>query len=441
MAIPDESQPALAPGEGIAANALGTGDAAAPTDAQDGVTVSEPAPASAPTASQPTSPRVSPAGIGPILFAAAIVLLLVGYLAVAVPGPWFPSTSPLSWGPRDVMVTRGTASIEGNALVAAAGEPGGTVLISINTDIRSTDYRAIAWRLGGIPEQADVRMYWRSDYAPAKMQSVQIATANGGVLPVDVSRNPNWVGRIIGIAIAVRSPAPQPFRFASVTAKPMGAPELLRDRWREWLTFEAWTGSSMNFVAGGAAEQSLPLPFVLAAAALLAVLASFALLRLVGRSGAFPLAVGAIFLVAWIVADLRWEWNLVRQALATRDQYAGKDWQGKHLAAEDGLLFAFIQKAAAKLPPAPARVFVVAEAHYFRDRAAYHLYPHNVHFDPYRDVLPPTTSMRAGDYLLAYLRRGIQYDPGAQRLRFPDGTTLAAELLLAESGAALFVIR
>jgi hypothetical protein len=380
-------------------------------------------------------------GIGLVMFGAAMLLLLLGYLAIAVPGPWFPAASPLSWGPRDVSVTRGTGEIQGNALVVSATEPGGTALISINTGIRSVDYRAIAWRLAGVPEQADVRMYWRSDYAPAKMQSVPVAVANGGVLAVDVSREASWVGRITGIAIAVRSPAPQGWRFEGVAAKPMGALELLRDRTREWLTFERWTGVSMNLIAGGDAAQSLPLPLLLAVAALVAMLASLALLRRTGRAALLPAALGTIFIAAWIVADLRWEWNLVRQALATSDQYAGKDWQGKHLAAEDGQLFAFIQKAAAKLPPAPARIFVVAEANYFRDRAAYHLYPHNVLFDPYRDVLPPAPALRAGDYLLTYLRRGIQYDPGAKRLRLPDGTTFPADLLLVDSGSALLVIR
>ena len=148
-----------------------------------------------------------------------------------------------------------------------------------------------------------------------------------------------------------------------------------------------------------------------------------------------------IFVAAWLLCDLRWEWNLARQAMATRDQYGGKDWRGKHLAAEDGPLFAFIENVRAKLPVAPVRIFVVAEANYFRDRGAFHLYPHNVYFDPYRDTVPASAAMRPGDYLVVYQRRGIQYDAAAQRLRFPDGTTVAAELVLLEPRAALFLIR
>jgi hypothetical protein len=141
------------------------------------------------------------------------------------------------------------------------------------------------------------------------------------------------------------------------------------------------------------------------------------------------------------VQDARWFANLARQTHATALRYAGLDWREKHLAAEDGALFAFVEKVRAKLPPAPARVFVVADEHYFRDRAAYHLYPHNVLFDPYANTMPDRARVRPGDFIVAYRRRGVQYDPGAERLRWDGGAPLSADLLLSEAGSALFRIR
>jgi hypothetical protein len=61
---------------------------------------------------------------------------------------------------------------------------------------------------------------------------------------------------------------------------------------------------------------------------------------------------------------------------------------------------------------------MAADAHYFRGRGAYHLYPHNVLFDPYLNAMPASTRLRPGDYIVVYQRRGVQYDPGAQRLRW-----------------------
>lgn len=381
-----------------------------------------------------------PAPMALALFGAAIALSVLGYLAMTVSGPWFPRVEPHKWGPADFKLTRGTGAVDGDALVITGVDASQTALISINTDIRSNDYRAIAWDAADVPADADVRMLWRTDYAPTKLYSIPVPVVRGHLVQVEVFDQPNWLGRIGGIALVIRSPLREPLSVRSATAKTLGVPELLRDRALDWLAFEPWTGTSINVVGGGADVQDVPLPPFLAATAALAMLAGLLLLRQPARSAAFPMVIGVIFAAAWIMSDARWQWNLARHVAETRTRYAGKDWHDKHLVAEDGALFSFIEHVRAKLPPPPARVFIVSAVHYLRDRGAYHLYPYNVYFDPYRDALPPSSALRSGDYLVVYQRRGVQYDPAQQRLRFPDGTTFPAEMMLVEYRAALFRI-
>jgi hypothetical protein len=104
-------------------------------------------------------------------------------------------------------------------------------------------------------------------------------------------------------------------------------------------------------------------------------------------------------------------------------------------------LFDFAQKALDVLPKSPARIFVVADAHYFRGRAAYHLYPHSVFFDPRNNVMPSSADLRPGDWLLVFRRKGVQYDAKQQRLRWDDNQFASAELKLVGPGAGLFLIR
>jgi hypothetical protein len=151
--------------------------------------------------------------------------------------------------------------------------------------------------------------------------------------------------------------------------------------------------------------------------------------------------IAVLALVAWLLLDARWTWNLANTVAATGAQYAGKDWRAKHLAADDGALFAFTEKVRSRLPDKPARVFIVADAHYFRGRAAYHLYPHNVFHDPYRNDVPPADRLRAGDWIVVYQRRGVQFDRGQQMLRWDGGATVPVELVLTDAGAALFRVR
>ena len=212
---------------------------------------------------------------------------------------------------------------------------------------------------------------------------------------------------------------------------------------RRWLSLELWSGSSINTVVGGANLTDLPLPALLGLAAAIATATTLLLAR--WRPAWFgprlPVALAMMFLGAWFALDARWQWNLAQQVHATRDKYAGKNWREKHIASEDGPLFTFIEKARAKLPPPPARVFMFADSHYFRGRGAYHLYPYNVYFDPLVNSPLPRRRLRAGDYVLVYHRRGVQYDAAQQRLRWDNNAPITADLLLVDSGAALLRIR
>ena len=60
----------------------------------------------------------------------------------------------------------------------------------------------------------------------------------------------------------------------------------LAGRFRDWTTFEPWSGASINTVVGGADLQELPLPVLLGLAAMLAVAAS-------GRARPLAAAVGS----------------------------------------------------------------------------------------------------------------------------------------------------
>jgi hypothetical protein len=376
-----------------------------------------------------------------MLFAAGLVLCVLAYLAANVPAKWFPSATQKAWSARELTLTRGVGRVEDDSLIVAAPDSSGLVLVSLVTDFRSNDYPSIAWVAIDVPRKSDVRLLWSNDYAPNKLHSAPLTIASGRLMPIVLVKDPNWVGRITGLALAVRGPLPQPLMIRGVAAKPTGAIEIMRDRVHEWSAFEGWSGSSINTITGGADAQDLPLQVLLAVAIAIAVGAWYALARRGAGVARLPMAIALLFVVAWFVLDARWGWNLARQVRETAAQYAGKDWKERHLAADDKALFDFIQQVRAKLPETPARVFMVADRPYFRGRGAYHLYPHNVYHDPRVNAIPPPSALRPGDYLVVYQRRGIQYDPAQQRLRWDGGEPVSAELLLAVPGAAAFRIR
>jgi hypothetical protein len=396
------------------------------------------APSSAPAAAAP--PR--PLAVACWLFAASAALCALGYLAVTVQGAWFTSARTLHWTPRDFAVTRGSAQLRPDGLALVAPDASGTTLVSLTTSLRSARYPVIAWETSGVPDYLEVAMLWHNDYEPARVFNRRLEVEAGRIAPFSLEDDPSWHGTISGLALGFKGPYQEPIVVRGATAKTMSAPEVLGDRIGEWFTFEPWNGASINTVLGGADVQDLPMPFTFAVIVGLAALIYAGLARWwpqwVGRSGG--VIIGGLFVAAWFALDARWQSNLARQVAVTAELYAGKSWHERHLAADDRMVFAFIEKVRAKLPAPPVRVFMVADEHYYRDRGAYHLYPYNVFFSPWQNAMPPVSAVRPGDYFVVYQRKGVQYDAATQRLRWDGGPAVSAELLFTESGAALFRI-
>jgi hypothetical protein len=387
---------------------------------------------------QPAQPRRVALRIV-LLFAAGVAITLLGYLAGAVPGSWFPSVGEHFWTARDLHLARGQATLANGEWVVQTPDANALVVLSGDADLRSTDYRALSWIAAGVPPNADVRVLWRSDYEPGKLNSARVVVESGRLRPVIVDGDPAWIGRVTGVALALRGPFVQPVRIRGAVAQPMGAVEVLRDRAREWFAFEGWTGTSINTIVGGADVQDLPLTWVIAIAMALAIALFFAL-RWRSRPGGREIAavVALLTLCGWLVLDGRWAFALARQSIATGRTYGGLDSDQRHRRAEDAQLYDLVQRARALMPPPPLRVFVAAEAHYFRGRAAYHFYPYNVYFDPRNDTVAAASQMHAGDWLFVYQRPGIQFDRANNMLRWDGGQTHAAELMMVQQGAALF---
>ena len=395
-----------------------------------------------PGANRATGPaRQCVAGV--VLFLASLVCCVAGYLALTAPGPWLGAPPTLRWVPGEFTVTHGSARQAKDAIVVTAPDASRSVVISINTSFRARDYPVVAWQAANIPDGVEATLLWYTDLQGSRVLRHPITVDGGRLAAVSVSTDPGWLGRIGGLALVLQGNFTEPILVRGASAEPMGAMQVLGDRVREWLAFEGWTGASINGLASGAEREGLPFTALLAAAAALAALVYAALWRWTSRflGDAPAIGLAAILVAAWIAADGRWQWNLARQAMATRDRYGGKSWEERHRAAEDGPLFDFIERVRNKLPNGRARVFMAADLAYFRARGAYHLYPYDVYYDPASPAIPPPGVVRSGDYLVVYQRRGVQYDAAARRLRWDGFPPVEADLVLADTGAALFEIR
>lgn len=421
-------------------DAPGQETAASTEDGSETTGVTRPPNDAAPAAAAAPRPRDLTVAATIVAFAIGCALVIAGYVAING-GAFSASASPQSYPAAKMNVPRGLGRIESGAL-AAHGVGNDVLIVAVPTDFRARDLPTIAWDVTGLPADADVRLLFSSDYTPRRVHNRPLVVEDGRVQPLALVDDRDWLGRITGLALAVRAPDIV-VRVRGVTAKPLSLYQLVADRATEWFRYEPWTGTSINGVTGGATTQSLPLPIPLALAAAIA----FALVAGARRlfPARFPRGIASIaalvFVIAWLVLDARWTANLVRQAAATVERYGGKSADERARAAEDGELVAFLDKAKALLPEGSQRVVVLAEAHYFRGRAGWHLLPHRAWWEPARDIPPAPGTLRQGDYVLVWRRPGAQFDAARGNLRFDNGVEVAAAALLVERGSALFAVR
>ncbi len=393
-----------------------------------------------------------------LVFAASLVACFAAYVAVATPGRWFSSAPDMSYGAKALTLARGAGTLGGNGLVLTRAAEDGNTIVSTATDFAATDLAQVTWIVSGIAPNVSAALLWYTDVEPSRVNRRPLTADAGQLAPLDLRHDAHWIGRIKGLALALHGPLDAPVSVRGVVARPGDAFETLGDRFREWTTFRPWSGTSINTVPGGADAQALPLPLLLAAVIAVSAAVLYAIARhrfaasatatvsatatkaATAMATATAAAVIAGTLAGWLVLDARWTVSLLRQDHDSAQQFAGKNWRERHLAATDGALFAFIDKARRILPAGPARVFVVADADYLRARAAYHLYPYNVWYVPLANLLPPVNRLHEGDWIVVYQRRGVEYDAALHRLRWEGGATIPAELRLLDHGGALFEV-
>ena len=171
--------------------------------------------------------RLRPLLVRAALFlAASLGLVLVGYLAINVPGAWFPSAAPQTL--RRCADGRIPGACAGHARCAAGldRQRRRPAVVVLKAALRSSDFAGIEWIVAGLPDDADVRLMWRTNYQPERLNLAAMTVDGGRLRPIVIRAEPAWIGTIVDLGLAVRGNPQAPFEVRGVIARPLGAVEL-----------------------------------------------------------------------------------------------------------------------------------------------------------------------------------------------------------------------
>lgn len=326
--------------------------------------------------------------------------------------------------------------------IRQAGGQGWAVVQGSARLVQAELYRQLFWRIDHLPPGHEVHLIWVTQAEPQTPQQriLSLAEFERGML--DLGAEPTWQGQIAAIGLAVRGPFSQPLRIHRLELRPvLPAPGVLL-RWMvaDWIPFEDWSQRSINYVSGAPLGALFP-PVLMVALWIGFSAGLYTLFNPWRRPPGILWPYLALFLLGWLVLDLRWQWDLHQRLVQTAQDFVGKNPEERQLAALDGELYRFLRDVRQRLPQQPVRLFILSTdpTGFWAGRTRYHLLPHNSYAGFNR--LPPPGKIHADDYVLILAPfAGARYDPEQRMLQFKEGK-LPVERLHTAARGALFRVR
>ncbi|AHF00133.1 hypothetical protein [Thioalkalivibrio paradoxus] len=286
------------------------------------------------------------------------------------------------------------------------GEAGRPVSVnfSLEAPVSARRYRGVHLELENAAPGYQFGVAWVSSLDPDRVHTVPLGPENTLSYRARLDEHPDWRGQIQGLALMMLGPPNTYVNVQQLMLEPVSVPFVqgLRLMLGNWAEFEGWGGYSVNYIQGGARPGALLSPVVFAAFWVTSSILVYVLWSIAARRRVRLAPLLIIVLLGWVALDLRWQVDLLQQLERTHDRYAGKTWEEKRRAAEDGSLYEFVEALKTHLGIDPVRVFVVNDRDYTYSslRAKYHLLPHNAD-----NQLPLLEELADDDYLLVF--RGV----------------------------------
>lgn len=376
-----------------------------------------------------------------------IALLVLGWLLLI---GLFAEVSPLQspWPQqRNAMPGASFAAVRGGQvdddalLIDTPDENYGALLIrSVDLD-DATQWPVLRYEFEGLAPPLELNLVYRRADSPQDVRTLVLTRPRGGSGTIDLSREKEWLGQISEIGFAVypvaQSVPPEhgfkPFRLVSAEFWSPSWQGRLAATATEWSGRRAWSLMSISALGPDNGPVRARSPVLLFALGLL-----FTLLLLIQWQ---PLptrrvvqVLGVALLLAWLLLDLRWLRSLVDRHAATRQVYAGLDWQERQQRQPDSDLLAAAEAVREAIradggDPDRSRLLIDAGSDFLRARLIYHLAPANsgpVNFTGHGPGWP----LNMNFYLVYFEREEPAYRVEKQSLEFNDDVMVPARELI-----------
>ena len=277
----------------------------------------------------------------------------------------------------------GSGNPTGGLMLVDQFADGYALLSSGRVNIQAENYRVLSYTW--VPPQMlqEAAFFWRLAVDPQNVSRIDITIP--GTQFIDLSTEPEWQGNVIEFGFLLAGDNGKAVEIGEVSLIPDSLDIRLQLTWKAWITFEEWSQQSINFLYGGDFRQVVGLPMLIVTWLVLTLLFMWLFQRFGTNRGSRSLLMIAImlFLASWMLLDIRWATNNIRQIRLSLGTYLQTDEQQRLSSALDGEIYQYVQRLKSTvLGKQNARILIVGDENaidYYNSRAKYHLLPHSVY--------------------------------------------------------------
>ncbi|KAA6187869.1 hypothetical protein F2Q65_01125 [Thiohalocapsa marina] len=348
-----------------------------------------------------------------------LLLTLVGLVTVQLNRTKLPSW-PVLIAPDQMELRLGQGRVNSDGLmIERAGQNETSVVLVQLPAIEAEGFGTLSWHLKGLTSDQDLQIFWVSSMAPLQLQAHVLTDSQKQEGVVNLTTEATWAGRIELLGLTVQGEISQPLTLAQVLLmqKPRTIAYSLRVLLRSWTYREPWSMRSINF-REHVGNQWQTIPLIQATIWLLISGSLFMALSIKADSRSLLTGSAALLMVAWLVLDAQWQWQLYKRLQETFERHSDTLPGARNpINDTDGSIAKLVTEVRKYLSPNLNRIIMVtADPDGFLSlRTRYRLLPLNT--NPGMMHLPDPDQVQADDYLLLIQPPAdIQYNPATRQL-------------------------
>ena len=319
-----------------------------------------------------------------LLAAALLALIVVVAGSVAFLSKGLPERvgETLKYPATDLKFAFGSGHPDADRMFVDQFADGYALLTSGPVSIQAEEQRVLIYTWLPPELLQEAAFFWRRGDDAQNVLRTDITIA--GTQQIDLNTEADWKGEITEFGFLIAGVNGKAVEIGEAILLPDSLNTRIQLSWRTWTTFEVWSQKSVNFLYGGEFRQVIALA-TLVTTWLLVTLLLFWLFTRTGKrisSRQLLITAGWVSLFAWVVLDIRWSANNIRQIQLSFQTQWQADEQQRSSIDLDGEVYQFMQRLkSGVLGDQPARILVLGDDsthEYYLLRAKYHLLPHSV---------------------------------------------------------------